>query len=214
MGHLCLLKQMQRENSAGRLIVMLLVALFFCGCAGQKRTSRMVRPLAEPLLPFSHGRDWQYQDFTEGSCVEPVPGDVIHEMLLTYISRGRDFTPPGGADGYVLRVILLDDEFNSLPIKGSLFVGLFSAQQGRNDSGLRSALLRWRIAPGTLERYWYEGNVLSSYLLRLDWADETPLKGNYILAVRFEYMQGQEKRILCHEIPFGDNEALLPEKKK
>ena len=186
---------------------VIIVAVLSAGCAAPVANNNIAacdKP-GVPVEPQVTPAKWTYDDFCKQDCQIPAAGDAVAEIALSYLSRGRDFREPEGPDGYVLRMVLMDEGYNSVAVEGDLIVALFAELAEEENQAALRPLRYWQLPGRFFSRYWLKGKLLNSYLLRLDWGPDEMPKGNYILAVRLRYKQGQENRVLGAEMPFGDN---------
>ena len=173
-----------------------------CGCEGAGQAKRV--ELAGVIDPMS-SRDgagvglgavragWSEQEAAWGA----VQGDGLAELVLIYVSSGRDFEAPAGPDGYVLRMLAFDQESRSVKVAGDVSIGLF--EQGR----VRPMRV-WYVGVGRLGGYWLPTRLLDGYVFRLGWGESVPVVGNYVLFVRLRYRDGDSTKTVCREISFQD----------
>jgi len=180
-----------------------LVAAAWSGC--QSAPPASIVP-AEPLAPWSEA-DVEGASLSQRPCLDERGrrrgGDWPAEVLLSYVSTGREFRSPEGPDGYVLRIIPLDDRERARRISAEALVVL--RREGTASAAPPAPPLRaWRIAAGRLEHYWMQSRLLPSYVLRLDWGDPPPERGNYRLGVYLTFRGQGGPEVICREIPFQE----------
>ncbi len=166
-----------------------------CGGAADGLTPEQaplpIRPVSDPQV----APDWYYGWVTQE---DRTPDGAPREMLLISTTRGRDWRPPDGPDGYALRAVLLDRSGRAVRAPGSFRVFLVREP----DRATSEALLAWEIPPDEAARRFHEG-ILDGYVLQLDcgWgppgvppaqpaAGPLPRPGAYMLVVRWTAADG------------------------
>ncbi|MBN1844065.1 MAG: hypothetical protein JW810_00150 [Sedimentisphaerales bacterium] len=182
--------------------------LVSCQAPGNPAAGPLV--LADPVAPLA-GTDPASQQaagqlaFCGAPDASSAAGGPVMELLLAYVSSGRDFREPPGPDGYLLRLIPLDDRYRPLPIDGLVTVGLYD-EEGLDQAPERRSLpiLIWRIETGQLGAYWVPARTLDGYFFRLDWGRIRPGPGNYRLVVHVQYRKDEQTFRFCREMSFQD----------
>ena len=207
------------RRSADVLVPVVMLAAgvgCLCGCGGAGQAERV--GLAAALGPMS-ARDgaalelgavraeWPKQSIDGNGQAEAAEGagqgDGVVELVLSYVSSGRDFQAPAGPDGYVLRVLAFDKEFRPVQVAGDVSIGLF--EQG----GVRPVRV-WYAGVRRLGEYWLPTRLLDGYVFRLGWGESAPVVGNYVLFVRLRYRDGDSTKTICQEISFQDAAGRKP----
>jgi len=184
------------------------VILLIGGCQPLKSPD-IVTTLAEPVLGIKANDIAAQTERTEfHDCLEeseqPLGNGPVREVLLTYINAGRDFRDPQGPDGYVLRIIPLDNKYRPVPVPAEINIALYPATVAKNNSTYDPPMRFWRISAPDLARHWTPSALLDGYLLRLDWGEISPGPGNYILLVSFSYKHKKNVTTICRIMTFQD----------
>jgi hypothetical protein len=127
----------------------------------------------------------------------------LADVLLSLTTASRDFRPPAGTDGYVLRMIPLNKKAQPLPIVANVTI-LLCEDSRLADTSAPPPLRTWHIAAESLPDYWAAGTLLDGYLFRLDWADTPVPPGRYRLIVRLMDRGDKINRGFCQEITFEE----------
>ena len=160
----------------------------------------------EPVVPMAV-RTEADTEVGSGRCPADKVSDrkkIVADMLLFYVSSGRDFREPAGLDGYVIRVVPLDKKFRPVRVDGTVEIVL-ARESG--PPGTAKVLRRWRIGPEGLEEYWLQTSLLDGYAFRLDWGENDPGVGMYRLVVKLNYRGKKVTEIICRELVFDDLQA-------
>jgi hypothetical protein len=203
----------QRCWAVNALLSILLLGVW-TGCQGPSTHTTVTWPA--PIQPT-----WTADEFsprTKDSQAQPNRNDGsgrIEAMVLSYLNTGRQFTEPDPNDtkdqhwlpeGYVLRVIPLDCDYNVIPVdNGQLIISLYPAVA---DADARP-LMNWVVPSDRLKAYWTRTHLLDGYLLRLAWEDQAPECGDYVLSVtmRYAWKTGYEQN---HETIYFSDTAGRP----
>jgi hypothetical protein len=127
----------------------------------------------------------------------------VADVLLSLTTVGRDFRPPAGADGYVLRMTPLNKKAQPLPIVADVTI-LLCDDSRLADPSAPPPLHAWHITAESLPDYWAAGTLLDGYLFRLDWADSSVPPGRYRLIISLMDRGDRTKRGFCQEITFEE----------
>lgn len=161
------------------------------------------RRLAEPVLPCGEilANEIIYSEEDLCRCLqqERPKDDLVAELILSYVNAGRDFREPAGPDGFVIKVIPLDNEYHPRKITGDVFVSLYDNQPEPENSS-EKPLIQWHIPQARLDEYWTPMRLLDCYLFRLDWGEGNSFTGDYRLRVQLVYRQKDKLKCICKEI--------------
>jgi len=173
-----------------------LVAPSVGGCAGNPLTQP---PFAPPVMPRPQqtiARQWYHQWEKEADVIEQ---QAVQDMLLILGTRGREWRIPEGPDGYVLRVVLLDEKGRPIRQDGALQAFMVHHPAGPEPK----AMFAWSLDSDQAARRYDEGTV-PGYLLQLDWGvPDAPMPaGLVMLVVRWIGPRGDN--ILTRNVVFED----------
>jgi hypothetical protein len=189
-------------------VVLSLVIFLNGGCLSAK-SRKIPTELAVPVLPTHWDNPTASVKFREfQQCLynssQTLPAGPVAEVLLTYVSAGRDFHAPQGPDGYVLRIIPLDKNYR--PVRGAADVNIVLAAETsrKNGSTLSTPVCFWQISAQNLEAHWTTSHLLDSYLFRLEWGTHQPGPGDYRFLVSYAYKHKKLTKTICREITFNE----------
>lgn len=127
-------------------------------------------------------RQWAWQ--------EDVPASGVRAMSFAMSMQNRDWRPPGGPDGYAIRVLLQDALGRSVQAAGTLEAALVQAP----GPGARP-LYAWALSGEEFAERYRLGKP-PGHVLRLDWgATPPPRGGTFLLAVRWSSLDGTSRFI-------------------
>jgi len=144
-----------------------------------------------------------------GMTAQPSEKDPVTELLLIYVSSGRDFRAPEGPDGYLFRIVPLEKSYHPKPAKAKVTIALYRDQELDNNQPLSEPLRIWQIPRQQIENHWVISQDLDGYLFRLDWGLQGPGPGNYRFLVRFDYFHNEKNITICRAMPFQDMQGQL-----
>ncbi len=174
----------------------LLLAAFAAGCNGAGGASRLgpaVAPSSDPTL----ARRWYYGWAEQEDVLTDCP---VRRISVALTSRGRDWRPPEGPDGYAVRVFLLDHLDRYIRADGTLQAFVVQAPF---DPYAKKALYAWSVSADEAAGYFRKDKV-AGYLLRLDWGDDPAApRGTFMLVVRWVSKDGK-CRIMAEPLVFED----------
>jgi len=188
------------------------VLLGLPGCQSQNRPDhRTVRlePIAPMPLSIHLSETQPVFSSLADSCSEAAwnqgPDSPVAELLVVYNNTGWDFKTPGGRDGYLLRIIPINQKFQLTRIDGSLSVFLYE-DTSLPDGHENLLLVRfWQIPSVDLDHYWLETSLLDGYTLPLAWDNPPPVhSGRYIFLVQFRYEIQKKHYLICNTLTFQD----------
>jgi len=187
---------LNRASEAVVLAAVALAASVVGGCAGRRLTAPPFAPPVMPLPQQTVARQWYRQWENEADIIE---GQPVRDMLLILGTRGREWRMPEGPDGYVLRVVLLDEKGRPIRRDGSFQAFMVHRPAGPEPR----AMFAWTVDSEQAARRFQEGNV-PGYLLQLDWgaADSPMPEGLVMLVVRWIGPGGVN--ILTRNVVFED----------
>jgi len=160
-------------------VAMLMTAL--AGCAEPEAAPSAVTGLAPALEPSPSAdlADEWYHGWVDQEDI--ASGTPVRDMILIMSMSGRDWRWPEGADGYVLRAVLLDSTDKPIDAGGEL--SAFLVQEPSRPEA--KALYAWSLNRQETRARFRRG-VVSGYLLQLDWGDRPPARGGtFMLVVRW-----------------------------
>ena len=188
------------------LVRVLLPAVLVSLCpACQSQRGREPLRLAAPVGPDVQAIAFAYDDCTE-KADRSGKQSAIRELLLTYVNSGRNFDNQTGPDGYVLRVIPLDQASRPRQAETDLHIALFARYEDASASSVEKQRLTWTVPAARLPEYWVRTRMLDGYLLRLSCRDRLPPPGEYVLRVRLLDGQEPNQTWICQKISFQDIE--------
>ena len=210
------------DKFLGRRLLLIPVCFLFIlgqnGC-GWTATSKMPRSPKKPVLPLTGEAATRFYQQARSKCENPGPveggRDGVSELVLTYISTGRDFYEPKGPDGFVLRVTPLDGRYQAVQTAADITIILYGGQgaQGRQAERDRNTSLEyrkvppgrplrlWHVQASELADYWMPSRFLNGFLFRLEWVREVP-PGDYILSVIYERQEQTGTQTICQDVFF------------
>jgi len=222
------------EKPLGRWLLLIPICFLFIlvqnGC-GITAASKVSRSLKEPVPPLTGEAATRFYQQARNKRENPRPvvggGNGVSELVLTYISTGRDFYEPKGPDGFVLRVTPLDGRYQTVQTVANITIILYGAKGGQGERDRNTSLeyrkvppsrntslkyrkvslirpLRlWRVPENELADYWMPSRLLNGFLFRLEWVREVPL-GDYVLSVIYDRQEQNGTQTICREVFFQD----------
>ena len=143
------------------------------------------------------------------SCRTQKPSKDIstpEELVLFYVGSSRDFRPPMGEDGFLIRIIPINAQSHSVPLTTPLKLILFAPSDAQT-----APILEWDIPAKSLPTYWVNTRLLDGYLFRLDWDDNPVSPGRYIFAVMASPKSGSNQSRLCQTLMFENQRSYTTE---
>jgi hypothetical protein len=186
--------------------------VFSLSCQSQSRPLTGLSVLEPiPAIPMSEKPSeirWNFSDLT-ASCSESQlnqgPDTPVKELLLVYANAGRDFMDPSGVDGYLLRVIPVNHDYQPARIKGRLSVYLYENPSAAEGDPKSTPIRVWQIPAAQLDAYWVKSSLLDGYTLPLDWLSPPPSdSGQYLFLVQFRVENKNGNFLICNTLNFQD----------
>jgi len=137
-----------------------------------------------------------------GRTTQTLEKDPVAELLLIYVSSGRDFRPPTGPDGYLLRVIPLNKEYHPISVEAEVTIALYRERDFLKNRSWPDPLRIWQMPRQQIKNHWVISPDLDGYLFRLDWGLQDPGPGNYRFLVRFVYESKNKTITICRAMTF------------
>ena len=187
--------------------------ILLCAVGGCVDADGVAQGLGEPIeaLCIDDGAKLTSFDQWLRDCNEGDGKTGIRELVLRYLTSGRDFSGDQGPDGYVICVTPLDIKWRVRQVGNKMTVGLFNSEK-EDEITESNALLLWQLKGDRLRRYWATTSLLDGYVLRLSWGDYDPGTGSYLLFVMLDIGSGGEAASICQKIEFED--VLLREQEE
>jgi len=172
-----------------------LLAASLWGCAGRPLADAPLSPPLDPA-PSSAGLAAEWY-FAWEAQEDILAASGPQSMLLIASGEGREWRSPPGPDGYVVRVVLLDDE--GRPTRAD---GEFQAFVVRQPAGPEpEPLLAWSVTEDQAAERYRQG-ITAGYLLELDWGPMVrPVPGHKMLVVRW---LGPKQQRITRNVAFDD----------
>lgn len=195
------------------LVKIFYLLILLCAVGGCVDADGVARGLGEPIeaLCVDDGAELTSLAQWLRDCNEGDGKTGVRELVLRYLTSGRDFAGAQGPDGYVICVTPLDIKWRVRQIGNKMTVGLFNSEK-EDEITESNALFLWQLKSDRLRRYWTTTSLLDGYVLRLSWGDYDPGTGSYLLVVMLEVGSGGKAASICQKIEFED--VLLREQEE
>ena len=197
-----------------RCQVFLVVLLLGWSCASCEMSSKKApHSLAPPVnaLPQNDllGRRSIHQvRECFGKTTQTSQNDPVAELLLIYVSSGRDFRTPPGPDGYLFRIVPLNKDYHPIPVEAEVTIALCRERDFVKNRPGFDPIRIWQISRQQIENHWVISQDLDGYLFRLDWGLQSPAPGNYRFLVRFDYLSNEKTITICRAMTFQDMQRI------
>ncbi|MBN1765077.1 MAG: hypothetical protein JW860_07460, partial [Sedimentisphaerales bacterium] len=143
------------------------------GC--QKQNKSPAKTLADPIITTNMALNPQLGQNLLSSCQNqdsPSSNNLISELLLSYVKDASELNDIEKPRRFILRVIPLNNNFETIQIRGQVTIAVFTAPTDSNYNATPEPLMLWDIGPEKLAQYWLPTGLLDGYLFQL-LADET-----------------------------------------